>query len=175
MKYCSISQPMVNQNKVLREATVCFFVFLLLSRLKKTISLLVTVNKKEMLNVPATGESPAHCVSLTFFSSWVDTVLEAPVLAAAGHLDDVKLTNTRFTLRENKRKIIQNYFQHWETVFRLWATFCCSHRVNVLHVDKDQRSTAALFFSAVMWRNTAARGRRLNAQRATGTNKHCVS
>lgn len=33
------------------------------------------------------------------------------MLAAAGHLDDVKLTNTRFTLRENKRKIIQNYFQ----------------------------------------------------------------
>lgn len=36
---------------------------------------------------------------LTFVLVWVDVLVEAPVLAAAGHLDDVELSYATFTLR----------------------------------------------------------------------------
>lgn len=80
-----------------------------------------------------------------FILGWVDTLVEAPVLTAAGHLDDVELTHTSFT------------------------------RINVLHINKDQCSTAAFVILTLMWRNTAAAGHRLHTQRATGTDKHCVT
>lgn len=35
----------------------------------------------------------------TFILGWVDTLVEAPVLTAAGHLDDVELTHASFTLK----------------------------------------------------------------------------
>lgn len=41
----------------------------------------------------------------TFILAWVDTLVEAPILTAAGHLDNVELTHTSFTLRAKRKQI----------------------------------------------------------------------
>lgn len=54
-------------------------------------------------------EHGLRCTRLTFIPAWVDTLVEAPMLTAAGHLDNVELTHARLTLKvkrsQNKQSL----------------------------------------------------------------------
>lgn len=46
-----------------------------------------------------------QCDTPTFILCWVDELVEVPVLAAAGHLNDMELTNTSLILGTNRSRL----------------------------------------------------------------------
>lgn len=108
----------------------------------------------------------------TFILGRVNKAVEAPVFTAAGHLHYVELSHTSFTLEQNKRRQPPVAYRAQPGTIVHGCT--CSHHVDVLHIDKDQRSAAVSVLQAGMCGAAVVR-RRLHVQGAAGADKDRVA
>lgn len=93
-------------------------------------------------------------------------------MTPTGNLDNVELTHNSITLGVMKRQFKTKFWHNFGHT--MYVAYCLSHRMEVLYINKDQRSTGTVIQN-VLWMNTAATGRCLQTQRPTGTDKYCVT